>query len=83
MHKMLQSCVEDIKQVSSRSANHNYFFGEFCTLSMLSWGKKGPIFSSFNPCSSLPFVGRDDRKQCQCLDVVLDNKTGTSFLEFN
>ena len=34
MHKMLQFCVEDIKQVSSGSANHNYFFGEFCKLSM-------------------------------------------------
>ena len=34
MQKMLQFCVEGIKQVSSGSANHNYFFGEFCKLSM-------------------------------------------------
>ena len=42
-----------------------------------------PNFFSFNPCSSLPFVAKDDRKQCQCLDVVLDNKTGALFLEFS
>ena len=45
--------------------------------------KKMPGFSSFNPGSSLPFVTRDDRKQCQCPDVVLDNKTGALCLEFN
>ena len=32
-----------------------------------------------NPGSSLPFVARDDRKQCRCLNVVLDNKTGALF----
>jgi len=42
----------------------------------------GPIFSSFNPSPSLPSVAIDDRKQFQCLIIVLNNKTGPLFLEF-
>ena len=37
---------------------------------------------SFNPCSFLLSIATDDRKQFQCLNIVLNNKTGPSFLEF-
>ena len=46
--------------------------------------KDGPVFSIFSPCLSLPSVATDrDRKQFQCLNVVLHNKTGPLFLELN
>ena len=45
--------------------------------------KVGPTFSNFNPCPSLPFVTTDDRKQFQCLNIVLNNKTRPLFLKFN
>ena len=37
--------------------------------------------SSFKPCLSLPPVSRDDRKQFQWLNIVLNNKNGQLFLE--
>ena len=44
--------------------------------------KKGwpNFFPSFNP---LPSIKTDDRKQFQCLTMVLHNNTGPLFLEFN
>ena len=36
-----------------------------------------------NPCPFLPFEATDDRKQFQCRNIVLHNKTGPLFLEFN
>ena len=47
--------------------------------------KIGPIFLSFNPCSSLPSFATVDRKQSQCVNhgVVLNNKMEHQFLEFN
>ena len=39
--------------------------------------KSRPNFKSFNPCSS---VGRDDRKQFECLKIVLNDKTGQTKL---
>jgi len=45
--------------------------------------KIGPIFSSFNPFSSLPSVATDDRKQFHCRKIVLNNKARPLFLEFN
>ena len=41
--------------------------------------KAGPTFSSL----SLPSFATDNRKQFQCLIIVLNNKTEPSFLEFN
>ena len=38
-------------------------------------------FSSFNPFPSFPSVTTDDRKQFQCLNVILKNKTGPLFFE--
>ena len=35
--------------------------------------------SSFNPCSSLPSVATDARKQFQWLNIVFKNKTGALF----
>ena len=42
-----------------------------------------PTFSSLSPCPSLPSVATDDRKQPQCLNMVLNNKNGPLCLEFN
>ena len=40
----------------------------------------GPIFSSFNPSPSLSSAATDDRKQFQCINIILNNKTGPLFL---
>ena len=45
--------------------------------------KVGPTVSSLNPSPSLPSFAIDDRKQLQCLNIALNNKTGPLFLEFN
>ena len=45
--------------------------------------KLGINFSSFNPCPSLPSIATDDRKQFQCLTIVLNNKTGPLFMKCN
>ena len=42
--------------------------------------KVGPTVSSLNPS---PSFATDDRKQLQCLNIALNNKTGPLFLEFN
>ena len=42
----------------------------------------GPTFSRFNPCPSLPSIATNDRKQFQCLNIVLINKTGLLSLEY-
>ena len=43
----------------------------------------GPAFSSFNSCPSLPSMATDERKQFQCLNKVLNDKTEQLVLEFN
>ena len=41
-----------------------------------------PKFQSiFNPCNR-PSIATDDRKQYQCQNIVVNNKTGPLFLEF-
>jgi len=45
--------------------------------------KIDPIFSSFNPFSSLPSIAADGRKQFQCREIVFDYKARPLFLEFN
>ena len=41
-------------------------------------------FQVSNPCSSLPFIATDNRKQPKCLSVILNNRTaGPLCLEFN
>ena len=42
--------------------------------------KVGPTFSSLSPCPSLPSVETGERRQFQCLNIVLNNKTGPLFL---
>ena len=44
--------------------------------------KAGPPLS-FNPVRYLPSVALDGRKQFQCLNIGLYNKTGQLFVEFN
>ena len=41
------------------------------------------IFASFNLCPSLSPFATEDRKQFQCLNIVLNNKTRPLFLELN
>ena len=36
--------------------------------------KVGLTLSSCNPCPSLPSVAKEDRKQFQCLNIVLKTK---------
>ena len=43
--------------------------------------KLGINFSSFNPCPSLPSISTDDRRQFQCLNIVLNNKPGPLFMK--
>ena len=45
--------------------------------------KVGPTFSSFNPFLSLPSVTPENWKPFQCLNIVLNDKTETLFLEFD
>ena len=45
--------------------------------------KVEPTVSSFNPCPSLLSVATEERKQFQCLNMVLRIKTRTLVLEFS
>ena len=45
--------------------------------------KLDPTCSSFNPFPSLPSLATNERKQFQCLNIVLNNKTEQLFLEFS
>ena len=54
----------------------------YCWHSIKTW-KVGPCFSSFNLCPSLPSVSTDDRKLFQCINILLNNKTGPLFWKFN
>ena len=56
------------------------FAGMACKLKL---EKVGTTFSRFSPCPSLSFVTTDNRKQFQCLNIDLNNKTGPLFFEFN
>ena len=68
--------------ISKGSIKHNIFLVSFAGI-VLKLEKVGPTFSRFNPFPSLPFVTNDNRKQFQCLNVVLNNKTEQLFLKFN
>ena len=74
---------EDMKQLISKgSIKHNIFLVSFAGIA-LKLEKVGPTFSRFNPFPSLPSVTKDNRKQFQCLNTVLNNKTESLFLKFN
>ena len=45
--------------------------------------KNWPTFSSFNPFPSMPSAATGDMKQFQFLQIVFNNKTRSSVLEFN
>ena len=71
----------------SGSTSHSFFFlweggGYFAGIAQRVQNV-GPTVSSLNPCPSLPSVATDDRQQFQCLNIVLLNKTGSLFAEFN
>lgn len=60
------------------------FLGVFFAGIALKLGIVGPIFLSFNPCPwSFPSVATEDSKQFQCLNIILNNKTGPVFLDIN
>ena len=73
---------EDIRQLSSGNTNHNNIL-VICAGIAIKFEKVGPMFSSFNPCQSLPSVETDDRKQFQYPNVVLQNKPGPFLGELN
>ena len=56
-----------------------YFFRH----NAIQLAKLGPTFSSLSPCPSLPSVETGERRQFQCLNIVLNNKTGPFFLKCN
>ena len=73
IHKMLlRSYKADIKQISSGNNNITIFWVIFA----------GTVLN-FNPRPSLSSMATDDRKQFQCLNVVLNTKTVPLCLEFN
>ena len=54
IHKVLLMCYEEeMKQISTRSANPNIFFGVIFDGTALNLKTFGPFFSSFNPMSIL------------------------------
>ena len=66
---------------------HNKFLINFLkifgTRSIIKTRKKWPIFSSLNPSPSMSSVATGDRKLCQYLQIVFNNKTRSLVLEFN
>ena len=74
--------AQDIRQLSSGNTNHNNIL-VICAGIAIKFEKVGPMFSSFNPCQSLPSVETDDRKQFQYPNVVLQNKPGPFLGELN
>ena len=73
----------DIKQISDQGELNIIILGVIFAGIALKLGKVGPTFSCFNPHPSLPSVATDNGKQFQCLNIILNNKTGPLFLEFN
>ena len=66
--------------------NHNNFLGGILQPEMALKLEVGPGVLSFNQRLFFPSVATDDRKQFQCLHIVLNqlnNKTGLLFLEVN
>ena len=61
------------------SKNHSIF----SVISAVMTLKLDPTCSSFNPFPSLPSLATNERKQFQCLNIVLNNKTEQLFLEFS
>ena len=72
-----------------RKISNEFYQGE---LTIIIWGvifeniaskleKIGPIFSSFNPCSSMPSAATDGRKQFQSNKIVFNNNARPLFLE--
>ena len=66
--------------------SHKNFLGGILQPEMALKLEVGPGVLSFNPRLFFPSVATDDRKQFQCLHIVLNqlnNKTGLLFLEVN
>ena len=60
-----------------------FYYGASNSLFWWFWQEQHfNIFSSFNPCPSLPSFATVDSKQFQCLSVVLNDKTGISIFRF-
>ena len=67
--------VGAIQLLNNICVTKNIFLGEAFKLE-----KDDPVFKIFSPCPSLPSVATDpDRKQFQCLNISLYNKTGPFF----
>ena len=66
-----------------RTISNEFYQGELTIINVLvifqdmasKLEKISPIFSSFNPFTSLPHVATDDMKQFQCCKLVFSNKT--------
>ena len=76
IHKMIrQRREEDITHISWGRSNRHIFFGDVFAGIALNL-KKLAYFVKSQSIS----IRRDDRKQLQCLIVVLNNKTGPLFM---
>ena len=74
-----------------RKISHEFYQGELTIIILgvifeniaSKLEKIGPIFSSFNPFSSMPSAATDGRKQFQSNKIVFNNNDRPLFLEFN
>ena len=60
-----------LSQFCPQGAQTIIFLGDISAIMGLNIEKVGPSFSSFNPCPSLSFIERGDRKQSRCLNNIL------------
>ena len=78
LHKMnLWSNEQNIKKIPWGSDNHNYYYYYFVSFFegiALKLENMGPMFSSSNLWQCLRFAAKDDRKQFQCLNNVVQQK---------
>ena len=76
---LLWSYQKDIKQILSEITNQIHFLVTFVG-KVLKLEDAGP---SFNPYPFLPSFATDDRKQFQCLNIILEHTAEPLFLEFD
>ena len=71
--------VKTLRKTSNEFCHRELTIMNFLVTFQDMASKREKIGSSFNPFPSLPSVTTDDRRQFQCVKIVLNNKT-QSFL---
>ena len=73
---MLKSLLS-VKQISTRTTNNNYFFAIFVGIKFLKNLKKlAQFFQVSINVDRCPSAATDNRRQFQCLNIDLNDKTG-------